>query len=120
MLVASGVKYATSNNRITAKPQVFFCNEIPPLHATRFRERTKLNLICAISPKGQLRFMCHKGKVTADVFVEFLGRLMHGTKRPIFLVVTGFDVCRSAKVRKFVEGLDRRLYLFRHHREEPS
>ena len=75
--------------------------------------RFKLNLISAISPKGQLRFMCTEGNVTADVFIEFLKRLMHGSTRPIFLVVDGHPVHRSAKVRKFVEGLDGKLQLFR-------
>lgn len=51
--------------------------------------RFKLNLISVINPKGQLRFMCTEGNVTADVFIEFLKRLMHGSTRPIFLVVDG-------------------------------
>ena len=75
--------------------------------------RFKLNLISAISPKGQLRFMCTEGNVTADVFIEFLKRLMQGAMRPIFLVVDGHPLHRSAKVRKFVEGLDGKLRLFR-------
>ena len=75
--------------------------------------RFKLNLISAISPKGQLRFMCSEGNVTADVFIEFLKRLLQGAARPIFLVVDGHPVHRSAKVRKFIEGLDGKLRLFR-------
>jgi hypothetical protein len=74
--------------------------------------RFKLNLISAISPKGQLRFMCTEGNVTADVFIEFLKRLMQGSTRPIFLIVDGHPVHRSAKVRKFVEGLDGKLQRF--------
>jgi len=57
--------------------------------------------------------MCTEGNVTADVFIEFLKRLMQGTTRPIFLVVDGHPVHRSAKVRKFVEGFDGKLRLFR-------
>lgn len=74
--------------------------------------RFKLNLISAISPKGQLRFMCTEGNVTADVFIEFLRRLTHGAERPVFLIVDGHPVHRSAKVRKFVEGLGGALRLF--------
>ncbi len=40
--------------------------------------RFKVNLISAISPKGRLRFMCAEGNVTADVFIEFLKRLING------------------------------------------
>jgi len=75
--------------------------------------RFKVNLISAISPKGQLRFMCNKGNVTADVFIEFLKRLVQGSTKPIFLIVDGHPVHRSAKVRKFVEGLEGKLRLFR-------
>ena len=57
--------------------------------------------------------MCTEGNVTADVFIEFLKRLMQGAMRPIFLVVDGHPLHRSAKVRKFVEGLDGKLRLFR-------
>ena len=57
--------------------------------------------------------MCTEGNVTADVFIEFLKRLMQGATRPIFLVVDGHPVHRNAKVRKFVEGLDGKLRLFR-------
>jgi hypothetical protein len=55
--------------------------------------------------------MCTEGNVTADVFIEFLKRLMQGSTRPIFLIVDGHPVHRSAKVRKFVEGLDGKLQL---------
>jgi len=75
--------------------------------------RFKVNLISAISPKGQLRFMCNEGNVTADVFIEFLKRLVQGSTKPIFLIVDGHPVHRSAKVRTFVEGLEGKLRLFR-------
>jgi transposase len=75
--------------------------------------RFKLNLISAISPKGQLRFMCTQGNVTADVFTDFLKRLIKGRDKPIFLVVDGHPVHRSAKVAKFVEKNKERLRLFR-------
>src|SRR5574337_1156509 len=75
--------------------------------------RFKLNLISAISPKGQLRFMCTEGNVTAEVFIEFLKRLLQGSATPIFLIVDGHPVHRSAKVRQFVESLDGKLRLFR-------
>jgi len=75
--------------------------------------RFKVNLISAISPKGQLRFMCTEGNVTADVFIEFLKRLINGREKPVFLIVDGHPVHRSAKVKAFVEKTKGRLRLFR-------
>lgn len=75
--------------------------------------RCKLNLISAISPKGQLRFMCTQGNVTADVFIDFLKPLIKGRDKPIYLVLDGHPVHRSAKVAKFVEQHKERLRLFR-------
>ncbi|MGL1835187.1 IS630 family transposase, partial [Rhodocyclaceae bacterium SMB388] len=75
--------------------------------------RFKLNLISAISPKGQLRFMCTQGNVTADVFIDFLKRLIKGRDKPIFLVVDGHPAHRSTKVARFVEERKERLRLFR-------
>jgi hypothetical protein len=48
-----------------------------------------LNIISAVSPQGQLRFMLHQGSVTAKVFLEFLKRLMIGASKPVFLIVDG-------------------------------
>lgn len=75
--------------------------------------RFKLNLISAISPRGQLRFMCTQGNVTADLFIDFLKRLIKGRDKPIYLVVDGHPVHRSAKVARFVEQRKERLRLFR-------
>ena len=51
--------------------------------------RFSLNMISAVSPRGEFRFMLHDGSVNADVFREFLKRLMMGAKQPVFLVVDG-------------------------------
>lgn len=75
--------------------------------------RFKVNLISAFSPKAQLRFMSTEGNVTADVFIEFLKRLINGRERPAFLIVDGHPVHRIAKVKAFVERTKGRLRLFR-------
>ena len=74
--------------------------------------RFKVNLISAISPRGELRFMGTDGRVTADVFVEFLRRLLVKQDRPVFLVVDGHPVHRSAAVKRFVQGTNGKLRLF--------
>ena len=74
--------------------------------------RESVNMISAISPRGKLRFMIVQGKMTAAKFIVFLKRLTHGATNPIFLIVDGHSIHRSAQVRRFVELLAGRLRLF--------
>ena len=47
-----------------------------------------MSLISAVTARGHMRFMIkEKGGVNADVFIEFLKRLMVGATHPIFLIV---------------------------------
>jgi hypothetical protein len=74
--------------------------------------RFSLNMISAVSPKGQMRFMVVAGKVAAGQFCEFLRRLVHGAQRPVFLIVDGHPVHRSVKVKTLTESFKGTLELF--------
>lgn len=74
--------------------------------------RFALNLLSAVSPQGEFRFMTVKGRVNAGVFIEFLKRLVHNADRPIYLIVDGHSAHKAKKVERFVEALDGRLRLF--------
>jgi len=74
--------------------------------------RFSLNMLSAINPRGELRFMLHEGTVTAGVFIEFLKRLLVGAQDPIFLIVDGHPAHRAKKVKTFVDGTQGRLRLF--------
>ena len=74
--------------------------------------RHSLNLVSAVSAKGSMRFMTVKGKMTADRFIEFLERLLKNQSTPVFLIVDGHPVHRSARVKAFVEATNGRLKLF--------
>lgn len=73
--------------------------------------RFSLNIIGAISPQGEFRFMLYEKSMNAQRFIEFLKRLLHDESRPIFLVVDGHPVHRSRAVKKFVESTQGRLEL---------
>jgi transposase len=75
-------------------------------------QRFGLNLLSAVSARGQLRFMVQAGRVNAEVFCAFLRRLMVGAKEPVFLIVDGHSVHRAATVQRCVAGFDGRLRLF--------
>jgi transposase len=75
--------------------------------------RHGMSLISAITSKGHMRFMIKEtGGVNADVFIEFLKRLLTGAKRRIFLIVDRGSTHRAKKTKAFVETLGGKLRLF--------
>ena len=74
--------------------------------------RYKVNMISAISPRGEMRFMGFEGRMNAGTFCVFLKRLMHGASHPIFLIVDGHPIHRSGKVKKYVQSTQGMLRLF--------
>ena len=75
-------------------------------------QRFGLNLISAISPRGDFRFMTVDGRMNAEKFIEFLKRLIHNAPRPVFLIVDRHPAHRAKKVLKFVRSTEGRLQLF--------
>ena len=74
--------------------------------------RFKVNVISAISPKGELRFMATENNVNAKVFCEFLNCLLADATAPVFLIVDNHPVHRSEEVQKFVTAAKGKLRLF--------
>lgn len=74
--------------------------------------RFSLNMISAVSPRGDFRFMVHDGSVTATVFREFLKRLMLGADKPVFVIVDGHPIHKAKLVKTYVESLEGKLKLF--------
>ena len=56
------------------------CGETPVVEATG--QRFAVNLISAISPDGELRWMEVEGRMTGEKFVEFLARLIKRRRKP--------------------------------------
>lgn len=75
-------------------------------------QRFSLNMISAITARGELRFMVTGKRIGAKVFVEFLRRLVHGWKRPIFLIVDSHPTHRAKLVKAFVKRTKGKLRLF--------
>jgi transposase len=74
--------------------------------------RFGLNLVSAISPRGELRFMVVEGRVGAVQFIAFLKRLMLGRNRPVFLIVDGHPAHKARSVVRFVTETKGLLQLF--------
>lgn len=84
--------------------------ETPVVAATG--ARFSVNMISAVSPRGDFRFMVVEGSVGAAVFVDFLKRLLSGAKKKIFLIVDGYPAHKSKKVKEFVQSSAGKLELF--------
>jgi transposase len=85
--------------------------ETPVVSSTGARFR--MSLISAITARGHMRFMIkEKGGVNAEVFIEFLKRLMMGSKRKIFLIVDRGPAHIAKLTKAFVATLNGALRLF--------
>ena len=75
-------------------------------------QRMKINLISAISPDGELRWMEVDGSMTAERFIEFLSKLIKGRRKPVFVIVDGHPTHRAKAVTEFVAANAKRLELY--------
>ena len=75
-------------------------------------KRFHLNMLSAISAKGELRFMTSRKRLSAALFIEFLRRLITNYPKKIFLVVDGLPAHKAKSVHRFVHQVKDRLRLF--------
>lgn len=61
------------------------------------------NMISAITNRGKLAFMVFKTRFNADVFLEFIRRLIRHTNRKVFLVVDCHPTHKSKKVQTWLK-----------------
>jgi transposase len=64
--------------------------------------RFSVNVMAAISNKGELYFTCYRGSFTGPVFLAFLDRLVRHLDRKIHLIVDGHPVHRRVMVRDWL------------------
>jgi transposase len=86
--------------------------QTPVVHSTG--ARFSLNLFSAVSAQGEFRFMTVNGRIGAAQFIAFMKRLLHGSDRPIFLIVDGHPTHKAKRVAQFLAtaGRQQRLRLF--------
>jgi transposase len=75
-------------------------------------KRFHLNMLSAISAKGELRFMTSRKRISAALFIEFLRRLTMNYPRKIFLVVDGLPAHKAKSVQRYLETVKDRIRLF--------
>lgn len=74
--------------------------------------RFGLNMMAAITPRGQMNFMIVQGTVKSDQICEFLKRLMHGHDNKVFLIWDGHPTHKSKRVKECIAKFDGRLEIF--------
>jgi transposase len=75
-------------------------------------QRFGCNMISAITNQGRLNFMVFRERFTAQVFLEFLRRLLRQSDRRVYLIIDRHPVHRSRKVQNWVRENEERLRLF--------
>lgn len=75
-------------------------------------KRFSLNMISAITAQGAMHFMVVRVGVGAEMFIEFLNKLIHRRRRPVFLIVDGHPSHRAKVVTEYVSSLKGKLRLF--------
>jgi transposase len=78
----------------------------------RTQKRFRLNMLSAVTAQGKCRFMVTDKTVNAEVFIEFLSRLMKGVKNPIFLILDNHPLHKSKVVQDYVTKQHGKLKLF--------
>ena len=71
---------------------------------------SSLNMLSAVSPKGEICFMLHDGTVIDAVFQTFLHRLMAGATYMVFVVVDGHSVHKCILVCQYIKSQARHSF----------
>jgi len=74
--------------------------------------RFGLNMVAAITPRGEMHFMIVKGTVRADEICDFLKRLMKDCEQKVFLIWDGHPTHKSKKVKDCIASFGGRLETF--------
>jgi transposase len=65
-------------------------------------KKVRINMISAISNNGKTRFMNYRKTMTAQVLIQFMGRLIKDAGRKVFLILDNLKVHHSKPVKKWL------------------
>lgn len=75
-------------------------------------KRYGINAISAVSSQGSFRFSLYEGSFTGETFLDFLKKLVDGSKKPISLIVDGHPVHKRKLIQDFVKSTKGKLKLY--------
>ena len=76
-------------------------------------DRTKINVISAVSPAGRLWFRCYRGNLNAARFIEFLDALLTDIRGQIVLVMDSHPAHVAAMTQQYIDASRLRLQVER-------
>lgn len=89
-------------------PRAGYAPKGVPAVARTSGKRATANMISAIANSGQMNFQIFEGRFTADVFIEFLRRLIgQYQERKIYLVVDNHSTHHAKRVRTWLSAEER-------------
>ncbi|GAC1335256.1 MAG: IS630 family transposase [Collimonas sp.] len=74
--------------------------------------RQKLSMIATVTNRGQARWMIIEEAFNADKLITFLGALIKGSRKKVFLILDNLRVHRSKQVKEWVEPRGKKIELF--------
>ena len=101
----TGVRSTCQHGRGYARPGNTPATTVP---GSRFN----VNMISTITAQGQVRWMIYEGKMNAALFVVFLGRLLAGAKKKVFLIVHNLSVHEAATVAAWLSDKQDKIEVF--------
>ncbi len=75
-------------------------------------KRFRTNMISTITNRGKLRFMVFNQRFTTAVFIDFLKRLVKGSKQIVFLILDGHPVHKSKAAQKWFEENKKQIEIY--------
>jgi transposase len=79
--------------------------EVPDRHI-------RINMISAVTNAGAVQFMTYRDTMTAALFLTFLGQLLRGASRKVFLIVDRHTAHEAGEVAEWVAARRDRIELF--------
>ena len=79
--------------------------EVPDRHI-------RINMISTVTNAGAVQFMTYRDTMTAALFLTFLGQLLRGAKRKVFLIVDRHTAHEAAEVAEWVAARRGQIELF--------
>lgn len=70
------------------------------------------NFISTVNKLGIMRFMTYLGKMDSFKLIEFLSKLIRGSKKKIFVIMDNLSVHKSGKVREWVNAHQEQIEIF--------
>lgn len=75
-------------------------------------KKLRINMISAITNRGEVRFMIYAGKMNQAMFISFLKRLISTSKQKVFFITDNLKVHHGKKVAAWVAKHSSQIELF--------